>query len=79
MQANLNRCKRTHDMLEVFTRQEEISVALVNDPYVTSHNRWLYDSSSGTAIVINRIGVSISGVEVGGGYVSANVEGDLGL
>lgn len=79
VQINLNHYKRALDMLEVFTREEGISVAFVSDPYSTCHNAWCYDSSGVAAIAILRNGVSIADIEVEDGYVLATVGATLHL
>lgn len=79
VQINFYHCKRVYDILEVFTREKEIAVALVNDPYAAVRNGWRYDSSGEGTIAILRVGVSISDVEVGNGYVLATLGGVLGL
>lgn len=79
VQKNLNYRKDAEELLSVFIREEEISIALVSEPYSTGLKDWFYDLSGEAAIGIFRPGLSIVDIEVGDGFVAATVAGSFRL
>lgn len=75
VQKNLNYRKDAEELLSVFIRAEEISIALINEPYSTDLKDLFYDRSGEAAIGIFRPDLSIVDLEVGDGFVAATVAG----
>lgn len=79
VKKNLNYRKDAEELLSVFIREEEISIAIVSEPYSARLKNWFYDWSGAAAIGFFRPDLSIVDLKVGDGFVAATVAGSFRL
>jgi len=56
VQTNLNHCRDAQDLFWEFAKREDISMALVSEPYDVGRPGWRCDSSGRAAIRVLRVG-----------------------